>query len=68
MISIIQTKYQQMAFSAVDVDQFRNLCKRFQITVVPTILILKKGEKVQRIDGLIPTATMKSIYADIGVP
>lgn len=64
MIEKIEEKH-KMPFYAIDVDQFKNQCKRFQIDSVPTILVLKEGKEVKRINGLILTSALKSAYADI---
>lgn len=65
MISKMEEKYKGMPFYAVDVDQFRNLCTRFQVDVVPTVLVLKEGKEAKRISGLVLTSAFKSAYADI---
>jgi thioredoxin-like negative regulator of GroEL len=64
MISKIEEKY-KIPFCAIDVDQFSNQCKRFSIDSVPSILILKEGKEVKRINGLVLTSAFKSAYADI---
>jgi thioredoxin 1 len=64
MIEKIEEKH-KMPFYAVDVDQFRNQCKRFSIDSVPTVLILKDGQEVKRINGLVLTSVFRSAYADI---
>lgn len=64
MISKIEEKY-KMPFYAIDVDQFRNQCKRFSIDSIPTVLVLKNGKEIKRINGLVLTSAFKSAYADI---
>jgi len=64
MIGKMEDKYAAV-FSAIDVDQFSNQCKRFQITSIPTVLILKEGKEVKRINGLVLTSAFKSAFADI---
>ncbi len=54
-----------MPFYAIDVDQFRSQCKRFDVDKIPSIVILKEGQEVKRITGLVLTSAFKSAYADI---
>ena len=63
MINNVETK--KIPFFAIDVDQFRNQCKRFMIDSVPTVLILIGGKEVKRLTGLIPTRIFNSTFADI---
>lgn len=65
MISKIEEKYKDISFSAIDVEEFKNQCKRFSIDSVPTVLILKEGKEVKRINGLVLTSAFKSAFADI---
>lgn len=65
MISKMEEKYKENSFYAIDVDQFRSQCKRFDVDVIPTVLILKEGKEVKRISGLVLTSAFKSAYADI---
>jgi thioredoxin 1 len=65
MISKIEDKYKDISFSAVDVEQFSNQCKRFSINSIPTVLILKEGKEIKRINGLVLTSAFKSAFADI---
>ncbi len=65
MIGKIEEKYKDINFFAVDVDEFSNQCKRFSIDSIPTVLILKEGKEVKRINGLVLTSAFKSAFADI---
>ena len=65
MIAKIQEKYSDMSFFAIDTDQFNNVCKRFSVSSIPTVLIFKNGKEVKRITGLILTSAFKSAFVDI---
>lgn len=65
MIDKIKDKYKDIKFFAIDVDQFNNQCKRFSISSIPTVLILKDGKEIKRINGLVLTSAFKSAFADI---
>lgn len=65
MIGKIEEKHKDISFSAIDVDAFKNQCKRFSIESIPTVIILKAGKEVKRINGLVLTSAFRSAFADI---
>lgn len=65
MIDKMEQKYKNVEFFAIDVDFFKNLCKRFEITSIPTVIIINNGEELKRINGLVLTSAFKSAFADI---
>lgn len=65
MINKMEEKYKNIEFIAVDVDHFKSLCKRFLIDSIPTVLILKNGFEIKRINGTVLTSAFKSAFADI---
>lgn len=64
MIQKIEDKY-KIPFLAVDVDFFKNQCKRFDVTSVPTIVVLKNGKEIKKINGLILMSAFKAVFNDI---
>lgn len=65
MIGKMEEKYKGIVFSAIDVDEFSSQCKRFSIDSIPTVLILKDGKEVKRINGLTLTSAFRTAFADI---
>ena len=65
MISKMEEKYKDISFFAVDVDAFKNQCTRFSVDSIPTVLVLKEGKEVKRINGLVLTSAFRSAFADI---
>jgi thioredoxin-like negative regulator of GroEL len=65
MLSKMEEKYKDMGFFAVDVDFFKVFCKRFNVTSIPTIIILNNGKELRRINGLILTSALRKAFADI---
>jgi thioredoxin len=45
----------------IDVDQHMDLAEKFQIRVVPTLIIEKDGKVVQMMEGVTDTATLEKI-------
>jgi thioredoxin-like negative regulator of GroEL len=65
MINKIEIKYKDITFYAIDTDHFKSLCKRFNVTSIPEVILLVNGEEVKRINGVVLTSTFKSVFGDI---
>lgn len=67
MISKIEETYKNknINFYAVDVDFFKNLCKRFNVESIPTIIVFSNDKEVKRAEGVILTSAFKKIFVDI---
>ena len=65
MIEKIQKSRSDILFSAIDTDYFKTLCKRFTVDRVPTVLILKNGKEIKRINNLVTSETFKNTFDDI---
>ncbi|KAI2793696.1 Thioredoxin [Penicillium oxalicum] len=50
-------KYENVRFLQVDVDQMRSTAQQFNITAMPTFVMMKDGQEVHRVRG----ADLKSI-------
>ena len=65
MINKMEDKFKNIKFIAVDVDYFINQRIRFKVNSIPTIILLKNGEEIKRINGLILTSAFRAILTDI---
>lgn len=65
MISKIEEKYNNIVFFAIDTDHFKNLCKRFDVSQIPTVIVKNNDKELTRIIGLTLTSAFKSAFADI---
>jgi thiol-disulfide isomerase/thioredoxin len=65
MLDKMEEKYKDILFLGIDVDFFKNVCRRFSISSVPTIVILNNGLEIKRIEGLVMTSALKSTFVEI---
>ena len=65
MISSFEEKNNKYNFIAIDTDNYKNLCKAFNISSVPTFIIFVNGKEVKRFSGLILNSAFKSLLNDI---
>lgn len=68
MIDKVQEKHKDISFIAIDVDQFKGLCKRFTVESIPMVIVLKDGIEIKRIAGITMTSAFRSAFADICNP
>lgn len=65
MIDNVEKKYNESFFLAINVDNFKNLCVRFNVKVVPTVIIYKDTIEQNRIIGVTMTSAFNSAYINI---
>lgn len=65
MIEKIEKKFNNIKFIAINTDLFKSLNKRYSITNIPTVVILKDGKDVKRINGIVLTSAFRSAFVDI---
>lgn len=65
MLDKMENKHKNISFYSIDVDYFKNLCKRFNVTSIPEIIILIDGKEIKRINGLVLTSALSKVFSDI---
>ncbi len=65
MISNLEQKYNNIEFLAINTDNFKNLCIKFNIKSIPTILIYNEGIEKHRVNGLVMSSALKNILNNI---
>lgn len=66
MIEKVEAQHKEIIFYAVDVDSFTGLCKRFEVTSIPTLVITgDSGSEIKRINGMPLTSGFKKTFSDI---
>jgi thiol-disulfide isomerase/thioredoxin len=58
----LERKYIDTKFFAIDVEVFKNICKRFSIDNIPVILLMNKGYELQRINGFVLNSALKHAF------
>ena len=64
MLGKMEKKYNNVRFFAINIDNFKQTCRRFSIDSIPCVLIFDKKE-VKRINRLVLTSAFKKAFADI---
>jgi len=65
MIEKMNEKYPNNKYFAINTDNFKNQCKRFNIKSIPTVLIFRNGLEIKRITGCVLTSAFTKAFADI---
>jgi thioredoxin 1 len=53
----LKTEISEVSFETIDVDQNPELTQQYMVTSVPTVVIEKDGQSVQRYTGVQPKST-----------
>lgn len=56
---------ENLTFISADVDEVPTLASRYQIRVVPTLLIIKNGREKKRIAGVVPIGAVRKTIRDL---
>ncbi|MBP3307805.1 MAG: thioredoxin [Clostridia bacterium] len=64
IIDEIASEREDIKVVAVNVDEQRALAERFRVVSIPTLLIMKDGETVTRLQGARPKAALLEIIDD----
>jgi len=60
-------EYKDVRFAKLNAEQVPEISLKYEITSVPTFILLRGGEKVDRVDGANPELLCNKIKAQIGV-
>ena len=47
-------------FYKIDIDQSLDIARQFSVSTVPTVIIFKNGEEVERLVGFMPKESLKA--------
>lgn len=65
MLDKFSNEYSQAKFVKVDVDELGLLAQKYEISSMPTILLFKDGQQVDKIIGANPAAIKQKISANV---
>lgn len=52
-------------FLAIDIDDFKPLCRKYKIESIPTVVAFYKGKEVGRLVGITLTSAFKTFFREI---
>jgi thioredoxin 1 len=55
----LASKFKEIKFARVNVDENKDLSSRFNITALPTLVVFKNSEEVERITGALPEEVLE---------
>ena len=64
-LNILNEELPFVSIFAIDTDYFKGLCKRFDVTTIPTIIIMENGKEAKRIEGVVHSEEFAAIFDDI---
>lgn len=61
----LEKEFPDIKFVSVDIDQVPMLAKRFKIRTVPTLLVFKDGDEINRVLGMSLITPLRKIFREI---
>nr|WP_239585885.1 thioredoxin family protein [Bacillus mesophilus] len=59
VVSSVSEELSEVDFYSVDVDQAPNLARQFGVMSIPTMILVKNGEEIDRVTGAIPEEAVR---------
>ena len=57
----LSTEINDIKFIKVDIDEHEDLCRKYKVMSVPTLIVFDKGKEVKRNIGFIPKDKLKEL-------
>lgn len=64
-IKKIEDEFSNVKFLSVEIEQVPEIAQRFRIKSLPSILLLKDGQEVKRINGLVLIEPLRKAFRDL---
>lgn len=64
-VEALESEFTTARFISVDVDNTPDLAQKYKIRHLPTILIMKDGQEVNRVTGLTLIEPLRKIFRDV---
>lgn len=64
-IKKIEDEFPNVKFLSVEIEQVPEIAQRFRIKSLPSILLLKDGQEVKRINGLVLIEPLRKAFRDL---
>lgn len=61
----LEEEFINIKFYSVDIDKTPQLAKEYQIRSLPTVILLKDGKEIQRINGAVKIEPLRKLFRDI---
>lgn len=61
----LESEFKSAVFFSVDVDDVPSIAQKYKIRTLPTFLVLKDGQEINRITGVSLIEPLRKIFRDI---
>jgi thioredoxin len=61
----IETEFPQVKFVSVEIEQVPSIAQKFRIKSLPSLLLIKNGQEVQRVNGAVLIAPLRKAFNDL---
>lgn len=64
-VEALESEFTTAKFMSVDIDTTPDIAQKYKIRAIPTILIMKDGQEVNRVTGLTLIEPLRKIFRDV---
>ena len=64
LLDKLEPEFPTIKFLSVDIEQVPTLAKKYKVKMLPTIVILKNGREINRVNGLVLTEPLRKAFKD----
>lgn len=64
IVDKMESEFEFVKFLSIDVDQVPSIAQRYKIRALPTLIILKNGKEINRINGLVLTSPLRKAFRE----
>lgn len=61
----LESEFPVINFISIDVDQVSSLAQKFRVKMLPTLLVIKDGQEVNRVTGLSLIEPLRKIFREL---
>jgi thioredoxin 1 len=65
VIDKMKKEFENIKFYSIDIDQVPSIAQRYRVRSVPCLILVKNGQEMNRINGLILTTPLRKALSDL---
>jgi len=61
----MEAEFSGVTFLSIDIDQIPAIAQKYRIRAIPSLLLFKNGQEINRINGLVLTSPLRKAFKDL---
>ena len=64
-IKKMEEEFPQVKFVSIEIEQVPEIAQKYKVRSLPSLLLIKDGEEVQRVNGAVLLAPLRKVFNDL---